>query len=132
MTKRPPYSRLTPAQRGAITRRARAQGKDPARVHAALKGAETRAANRYREAVQHGKAAREKTERQVSPSTFRRRAQRARRLAEKATITSERDSRLADLPSDEPLTLKTLSRYRRRLDDYEIDIEGHHEVDGDS
>ncbi len=141
MSKRPrsPYSALTPAQRGAITRRARAEGKDPARVHAALKGAETRSRNRYREAVRHGKAAREKTEKAHAPAVFRQRAQRARRLAEKATGAPERErasprgAARHDAPSaEEPLTLKTLSRYRRRDDDYEIEIEGHHELDGDT
>jgi hypothetical protein len=134
---RPPYSALTPAQRGAITRRARAEGKDPARVHAALKGVQTRAANRYREAVRHGKSAREKTEKSIAAGKFRSRAQRARRLAEKAARPTERRpalgrSREPESPAAEPLTLKTLSRYRRREDDYEIEIEGHHEVDGDT
>lgn len=36
------YSKLSPQQKAAITRKARAAGKDPARVHAALKGWETR------------------------------------------------------------------------------------------
>ncbi len=139
MAKRPPYSALSPAQRGAITRRARAEGKDPARVHAALKGAQTRAANRYREAVKHGKQAREKTERGLKAGTFRKRAQRARRLAEKVTQAPEReragrDRARVDQPAEapEPLTLKSLGRMRRRDDDYEIEIEGHHEVDGDT
>jgi len=117
-TPRPPYSRLSPAQRGAITRRARAEGKDPARVHAAYKGAETRARNRYREAVRHGKRARKATEKRLTTKQRRERAQRGRRVREKARVV---------LPpvAAPPLTLKALSRIRPRDDDYEVEFDGH-------
>jgi hypothetical protein len=86
--------------------------------------------------VRHGKSAREKTETRVSSKTFRARAQRARRLAETAIRAPERHrtSARSEIRSteSEPLTLRSLSRYRRRADDYEIEIEGHHEIDGDT
>lgn len=119
---RPLYSTLTAAQRGAVTRRARREGKDPARVHAALKGAETRARNRYREAVRHGKKAREKTEREITPEQFAQRATKARAIKRRTAVSEPAPA--------EPITLRSLGRLRD--DDYYIEVEGHHEQDADT
>jgi hypothetical protein len=121
MSKAPqrPYSRLSAAQRDAITRKAKREGKDPARVHAAYKGLETRRKREYREAVRHGKRARQKTERTITPEQFAQRATRAR--------ATKRRTAIERLAPPEPISLATLGRIRD--DDYYIEVEGHHEQD---
>jgi len=62
-------------QSGAITKLARASGKDPRRVYGGLKSAETRHRRQEHAARIHGQKARERTERALEP---RQRAQRTR------------------------------------------------------
>jgi len=86
---------------GAITKRARAAGKDPARVYAGLKAWETRTRRVEHAARVHGQKARERTERQLSP-------------ARKAART--RDARRIEDVSPEPLSRARGGR--ESLDDY--------------
>jgi len=121
---RRPYSKLTPAQRGAITKRARAEGKDPKRVAAAYKGHETRLRNERLKASREGQRKRERTERGKAPGYAKREAQRARRIREhvdtEPAAVTRRGMTMADL--DEPF----------RGDDYDVEIEGHDQFDRDT
>lgn len=77
--------RSAAAAKGWITRRARAEGKEPARVFAALKGWDTRRRAQEHAARIHGQKAREATERRLTPAQKAARTRDAARIAQGPT-----------------------------------------------